>query len=535
MSTGRNALLGIGGLGGLVVAMVVMLADLPDATLASAGEHVLVITQADGDQGLLAPFAHRRNGLGYLYTSYVFDSLVGQDAHGKVAPALAESWRELDGGLAYDIRLRQNAQWHDGVPVTAADVAFTFSYLSSHPYPFATVEGIASVTVISDTQIHLTLKQRDASFLSHTLMALPILPEHVYADQARPERFTGLDAATGSGPYRLISYDKVQGRYLLQRNRDYYDGAPRYEQLALVRMAPDRAIEAMRADEVDIVSDLPMDRVEYAKKQGLNVVTALGNHPVRLVFNSGGSLGDRNLRRGIAYGIDRQALVKIVHRGDAVIAETGYLQRGSPWFSVQSRHRNYAYDPEQAAVLFETSGWQSDDGVWQAGGRPVQLRLITDKRHAQMATVIADQLERLGIGIALRVLERGALQERIASGDYDLRLSSSSAMGDPNGLRDRVLGDNWRSDRYPDHQGGIGAVLDAQARASDAVERKAILARFQTLYAEELPAYMLTNPYLATAYSNRVHPYYLPDGVAIGIPLALPKSVLLASPPLAGQ
>lgn len=509
----------------LAVAALAAISAWPAA--AQDASERLVITDASGDRGLLAPFVHQQRGPGYFYTTYVFDSLLDQDAAGKIVAGLASAWSCTDDGMSCDITLNPAARWHDGAPVTAEDVAFTFGYMTAHPYSWVSVANIDNAEVLSSDAVRVTLKRPDASFIPSTLVGLPILPQHIYQSVEAPEQFTAPEATIGSGPYKLVSFDKALRRYLFEANADYYRGAPRFGQLVIVEMTPEAAIAAAKAGEVDVIGDLPFDLVDMAREAGLYVTTATSNHPVRLGFNHRGLFSQTSLRRALAHVLDRQELVGIVYQDAAVVADLGYFQKGSPW-RADSEDAVYAHDEDQAAALFEAQGWsRGADGKWSNGGTPVVLRLMTDRSLSKLATALADQLEAFGIGVDLQILETAALQERAQSGEYDISLFASSTLGDPGGIARRVLGPVWNSDGYADPDGKMKALLDAQSVAVDADARLQLLHQFQALYAEELPALMLANPIWASASNGKVEPRFLPDGVAIGIPMALPKSIFL--------
>lgn len=495
------------------------------AALAQDGGERLVITDARGDYGLLAPYTHATNGPGYLYTSYVFDTLLDQDVEGTIVPGLAKSWQVSTDHRTYDLVLDPSARWHDGTAVTAADAAFTFSCMQAHPHPFVSLETVETAEAVADDRIRITLARPDSSFLTNVLATMMVLPRHIYESQPEPARFGDAAAATGSGPYRLARYDKAQGRYVLERNPDYHRGTPRFAQVAIVRMTPEAAIQAMRAGEADIISDLPYELVPQARAAGITVLTVASNHPERLVFNHRGLFASRALRHGLAHSIDRKALAEIAYPDAAFPASVGYFQPGSPWHS-GAEVADYAYDRQRADALFESAGWSRDtDGRWTVDGRPLELRLITDGRYRRSATVLAEQIEASGLSVDLRLLEVAALQQQAQAEDFDLMLRATSTIGDPGAILSRVLGKSWTSDRFPDEDGRMRALIEAQAAAMDHGQRLEFLHRFEALYAEELPSLMLVNALWATAHNDRVTPAFLPDGIASGIPMALHKSM----------
>jgi peptide/nickel transport system substrate-binding protein len=486
----------------------------------------LVIADAAGDYGLLAPFTHARNGLGYMFTSYVFDTLAAQGRDGLPSPGLATSWSVSADGLVWDMTLDPRAQWHDGQPVTAEDVAFTFDYMARHPYSFASLAVVSAAEVLSPETVRVTLTQPDAGFVTGTLVSLPILPRHVYDEVDEPALFADPAAATGSGPYRLVSYDKANGRYELARNDDYHLAEPLFPSVMIVRMTTDAAIAALAAGQIDVVRDIPADRTQAVTAAGQKVISAPSNHPTRLTFNQAGPFADKGARQALAHAIDRQRLVDIAYRGAAVVADTGYFQPGSPWHD-PTMTDPYMHDPARAAVLLEGLGWsRNGDGGWQVDGQPLMLRLVTPPQFEGLATALADDLAAFGLPLDIRLTEPAQLQQVLAEGAFDLALVTSSTRGDPGGMEGRVFGNATNADRFPPHPALLD-LLRAQASANSAEDRLDLLHRLARLYAEELPSLMLVNPVWATAHSDRVTPSFLPDGIAIGIPLSLHKAMLL--------
>ncbi len=102
------------------------------------------------DWGFPAPYFHYPRGPGYLRMSMVFDTLIWKDAKGFI-PMLADTWRYDPGRRAYIFELNPRARWHDGRPVTAADVVFTLAYMKRHPYPWIDLSHVAGGEAVSPT------------------------------------------------------------------------------------------------------------------------------------------------------------------------------------------------------------------------------------------------------------------------------------------------------------------------------------------------------------------------------------------------
>ncbi len=110
------------------------------------------------DVGSPTPFQVSTAGpAGAVLLSLVYDTLTWKDGEG-IIPWLATEWEASDDGLAYTFRLVDGAAWHDGQPLTAADVAFSFEYYARKPYPWMTTEVVATAAAIDEQTARITLK-----------------------------------------------------------------------------------------------------------------------------------------------------------------------------------------------------------------------------------------------------------------------------------------------------------------------------------------------------------------------------------------
>ncbi|WP_180902346.1 ABC transporter substrate-binding protein [Martelella soudanensis] len=494
---------------------------LPGGLVAADEPTRAVIADDRAEWGQPAPYLHQMSGPGYVWMTFLFDTLIGQDDTGAPVSALATDWSVSPDGLIYQVNLNSQALWHDGETVTTADVVFTFDYVQRHPHPFVSLADVSSVSASADT-VRITLSRPDPGFLSDVLMSLPILPEHIYSGIANPRDFVDATALTGSGPFMLTSSDRAQGRYTLTAAPKYYGKAPKFDEIVFVRMAGEAALNAMAEGWVDVFTYLPWHLTERARSLGIALETAPSNHPVRIVFNHAGLFGDLAARQALAYSLDRNALARVAYVGGAEKAQVGYFQQGTAWFDAGAQ-LDYDIDPQRAVALFAAAGLtRTKDGLRSSSGDDLRLRLITDGRQERVAIVLSEHLETIGFDVDLRVLERGALQAAAAGDDFDLALLTTSTIGDPGDLASKIFGDDWRSDGYPQDD-RLQEVIRAQATETDPIARAALLAEFQRLYSEQLPSLMLVNPTWVTPHSDRIAPRFFPDGIAMGIPVSLHK------------
>ncbi|MDP9020323.1 MAG: ABC transporter substrate-binding protein, partial [Actinomycetota bacterium] len=202
-----------------------------------------------GAFGYPSPFAYVR-GPGLVYAGYAFDTLIWKDSTGELIPWLATEWAASPDGKEWRFTLREGVRWHDGKPLTAEDVAFTFQYLTTGPGRQTGVIHTQGVDVIAEAaaegpnQVVIRLQRPYAAFEESIAGRALIIPAHVWSRVTEPAKLRGPEAVLGSGPYRLESADEAAGRYLFTANEDHFLGPPYVRRLEL-SPAPDplRALE----------------------------------------------------------------------------------------------------------------------------------------------------------------------------------------------------------------------------------------------------------------------------------------------------
>lgn len=481
----------------------------------------LTIADEQGDHGLPSPFTHAADGVGFVLTTLVFDSLLWRDQTGKLVPALAHEWKESADHRAVEFALRPGAYWHDTKPVTAADVAFTFNYFRRHPHPFLDVGAVAGVDDLGGGRVRVRLKQVYAPFVPQLAGSLPILPRHVFERLDDPRRMR-MAEIVGSGPYRLTGYDKASGRYRFSANNDYYLGRPRVSELVFVRMEPSLALGALRRGEVDMIRSLPLPLLPEAERFATVVKTQSG-HPIRLRFNHARSpFADKRLRQALVRAIDREELLRIVE-GSLGEVSVGRFLRGSPW-QTGTPFAAYPFDLSAARRALGEQGFAVDaDGrLRDRNGKPFAIELAAARNHARLASLLAGQLEKLGIAVEVRIVDAGILAARIGADDFDLALVTQGSNGDPESMTRQMVGTAPFSDAFR-RRDDLVDLLTRQVASADTDERRNLLDQAQVIYADELPAFYLYSPLWATAANSKLRPWFTPGGFAFGIPLPLNK------------
>ena len=254
----------------------------------------------------------------------IFDVLVSADAHGNLVPRLAREVPTVaNGGISKDgltitYRLRRGVRWHDGAPFTSRDVAFSVGAMLDPANNVPNRHGydlIARTRTPDDFTIVFTMKKRFAPAIS-TLFSdsgpNPILPAHLLAKYPNLNTVAFNQAPVGTGPFKFARWERGS-RIELVANDDYYLGKPKIRHL-IINVVPDEnsAIVALRARETDLFAIASEAGYAQIRRFGQLRTSLTPIHGAgTLVMNTRSPLlRDRNVRRAIAYAIDKPSIVR---------------------------------------------------------------------------------------------------------------------------------------------------------------------------------------------------------------------------------
>lgn len=446
---------------------------------AASDQPLTIRLKSEGDDGLPNPFRNTMRGPGMSKMRLLYDSLLERDETGDI-PWLAKSWDINDDETVYTFHLQEDAVWHDETPLTADDVAFTFSYYKDHPPVtnslIADGEYIISGTrVIDDHTVEVSLTHYDNTFLAD-LGITRILPKHIWENVNDPAAYDGEDAAVGSGPYRLDRYDSSQGSYRYVAFDQYWGLKPAAEAIEWVPVSD--ATLAFENGEIDLINATADILSRYQDDSQYTVKTAPSYHSYRLMMNMEAvpALQDVNVRQAIAYAVDRQKLVDTVARGSATISSMGYIPTTSPWYNPDIPR--YDFDLDKAKELMN--------------GKTYSMKLLTDNSAdgTKTAELIKIDLAKIGIDLAVESVETKTRDNSVKTGDYELLLINSGGLGgDPDVLRD-VYGKDADTIRGWANN-DVFTLLSGQATERDEAARREKINEAQKLIAEDVPMVML--------------------------------------------
>jgi peptide/nickel transport system substrate-binding protein len=399
----------------------------------------------------------------YTIFELVYDSMYELNLDGTYSNGLATSVERSDDGLVYTFKIKQGVKWHDGEPLSAHDIAFTYNLVKAHedfPTLNSYTTNFVNVEAPDDETVVITLDQPVPSIESK-LVFLYILPEHIWKDYAEGNSAAEFanEEMVGSGPFRMKEYR--QDEYIqLEANKDYHGNAPKVDEVIFQSFqTPDVLIQAIKSGQVDMITEMPNTGVE-ALKGVENVAVEIGSPlspdltdiilnqtaPENCPTEEGGlctghpALRDKDVRLAMAHATDKDKIIEIVTLGLAAKGIALIPDGMGEWFN--SSVEDFAYDPDLANQILDVAGYMDVDGdgirEMPDGTNPLLFRLNwpSDSVVApRMAELLQEMWSEIGISTLPQAIDPDALTALCCPTlDYDVMLWGWVADPDPQTL-----------------------------------------------------------------------------------------------------
>jgi peptide/nickel transport system substrate-binding protein len=490
----------------------------------------------------ITPWTQGSGYPGYYMMTLVYDTLAWLDPDGKPQPWLAREYSADPTGLRWTVRLHDGVTFHDGRPLTSADVRFTVEYLTKNPRPRWVLTNIERVETPDPLTAIFVLKEPKASFVLNPLADMPIIPEHVWSTIEKPlEQTTQLPI--GSGPYKLVEYVENQV-HRFQANTSYFRGRPIVNEIVMPYIATTQAaFTAVQSGQADAVSaSLTPELKAQFNQGGLKTVGGSGYRGWYLYMNTGRAPFDKaEFRQAMAAAVNTDDIVATALLGAGATGSPGFVHRSAPWSNPATRDGRL--DLNRARSLLDGLGYRdtNNDGIREMGTTRLEFDLIVrnnDPVAVRAAELISQSVAQAGVKLNVAALDQTTAGNRTwpdynigqFKGDYTIALFSWAAavQQDPDFLRqlfhsNTTLGTLNRAG-YQNPQ--YDALADQQTKAVDEASRNRILAQMQDILAKDMPAYPLFYPddifpYKVSAFDRWV--YYKGVGILNKAPLLAPK------------
>ncbi len=447
----------------------------------------------------------------------IFSGLFRTNSNLELEPDIVDSYSVKKSGTHYIFKLKQTIFWHDGQPLTAHDVKFTFDKIldkstnTVRRSNFVIDGQPVQFNVIDDYTIEAILPKPFAPFLIRLTMG--IIPKHILVNEDINKSLFNR-SPIGSGPYKFKSWKSAQHIHLI-RNEKYHFNSPNIKTIFL-KIIPDNntALLALEKKEIDESSIPAKDFNRYSNVPYLDIYRYYDIVYTYLGFNlKHPFFSDINVRRAIAHAINKKAIVSGVLKGFGMVADIP----SSPilWsYPNQNDIPTFKFDPKKSRKLLKESGfiYNKKTKVLEKNGQPFTFKIITNKGNKsreKSAQIIQRMLADVGIDVKIQLLEWSSFIKIVDANqspkDYDAVILGWSLGLDPDGYS------IWHSSQYPQGFNFIGyenqtvdRLLEKGRTVIDQNKRKSI---YKTIYqniAQDVPYLFLYFPETLRGINVRV-------------------------------
>lgn len=416
-----------------------------------------------------------------------------------------------EDGKTWTFKIRDDVTWHDGEPLTAQDIAFTYNLINEKGLSLNDYLGFPlekdAFEAPDDTTLIWRMEKPTLSPL--TPPWIQILPEHIWGKYMDP-KYTAKDIkgfenvpAVGSGPFHLVEWQP--GEFIrMEANPDYWGGAPKIDELVYRVYGSTEALKlALTGGEVDAVGGLQpsiFDSLQDEPNIATNVTSA--GYVDHLAFNFEGTanpvLQDEDLRDALALSIDRQTLVDRVRLGYATTGASLLLPSFPNWYWEPTEDQVQAYDPDAAMTLLDEAGYQDTDGDGvreDSSGDPISLEVLTISdipNSVANGKLIIGYFKDVGIDATIKTVTKSKAYDLWTSQDFDMYAWGWGGDPDPDFMLSVSTTDQclvWSDGCFSDAT--YDQMYEDQKLALDEDERKQIVLDMQEYLYDKNPSIVL--------------------------------------------
>ncbi len=397
----------------------------------------------------------------YVLFELVYDTMFDLELDGSTYRLnLADKWDVSPDAKTHTFKIKQGIKFHDGQPLTAKDIAFTYNFYKAHedfPYLNTYTQGFDSVEAPDDSTVVIKLAEPIPN-MDYRLTYMYVLPEHIWskvAEGTAATEFTN-DAMIGTGPFKMVEYKQNEFVHLAA-NKDHFLTPPKVDEVVFQTFQnQDALVQALLTGQVDMITEMPKTAVP-SLRNAENVKVAIGMQlapTIRDIFfnqttpdncpkSEGGvcsghpALRDRNVRLALAHATDKQKIIDVAMLGLATPGRTLIPDGLGKWYN--NTLEDYAFDIKEANRILDEAGYKDTDGdgVRQMpdGSQPLKFRIYwpSDIESApRVAELLAETWGQVGVKLEPTAQDPDALTAACCPAfDFDVIIWGWGSDSDP--------------------------------------------------------------------------------------------------------
>lgn len=429
-----------------------------------------------------------------VYT-LIYDNIVGLNPNSEVVGNLAEDWKR-ESDTQYVFNLREGATFHNGEPFTAEDVEYTYNWIQNNENPRKNlVSSVENVVTEDDSTVRFELSEPYAPFL-YKLHAI-MWPLSKKAVEEQGDQYN--QNPVGTGPFELTEWQSGD-MAVLEKYDDYWkEDQPNIDRIEFDILPEDSSKTAqLESGSIDVVDRMPPQFAQRVENSGnAKVITTSGVSSGRVDFNTDVEpLGNRKVRRAMAWSLDKQRITKTVIQGYGNPAKS-VLPDSFPQYNESISDFNHPKgNPDKARQLLSEAGY--DD-------LSITIKTSTSSRHTRTATLMQSMLSDIGVSAEVQSLEGNTFFSQETEGNYEVAVSNWTWFGDPDTLLYLYHTDGlnvWNIDNQ-----NLNELLEEQRRTVDQEQRREIINQIQKIVYEEAYSIYTYYPQRIQAITNRVQEF----------------------------
>ncbi len=351
----------------------------------------------------------------------LYSSLFKKDINDQLIPDLVESYKVLEDKKTYVLNLRKGVKFHNGKPLTARDVAYTFNSILNPEFKSpkrGSYRIIDEIKVKDDYTVIFRTKEVFSPFLIYLVQG--IVPE-----PSSNKLINYSENPIGSGPFKFVSYQRGV-KLVLERNDDYYSDMPKLKKLVF-RIIPDENIRVLELEKgsIDFIqNNIPYDSINSLRKnRNLKFIRWQGTNYSYIGFNFRDKLtGNIKLRKAIAYGLNRDKIIQYIFHG---FARKAYSVLPETHWAYCDKVKKYEYSRDRAIKLVK-------ELEKEVGGKiKIHFKTSTNKFSILLAEIFRQELRKIGIDLDISSYEWGTFYDDIIKGNFQMYSLTWVGISDP--------------------------------------------------------------------------------------------------------
>lgn len=392
----------------------------------------------------------------YTIFTLVYDTMYQLQLDGSFQLSLAESVNVSDDGLVYTYKIRDGVKFHDGQPLTAEDVVFSYLlYQNTEGYPWMGdyTAYFENIEATPNNEVVITLSEPIPNIESQ-LVFLYVLPKHIWENED-PLEFENT-AAIGSGPFKMVEY-KPNEFVHLAKNSEHFGSVPKVDEVIFQTFeSQDALVQAIKTGQVDMITEMPATAVQTLKQDpNIEVVTGAPFAPsvTDIIFNQvlpencppddglctgHPALLDRNVRLALSHATDKKKIIDVVLLGYGTPGITLIPDGLGIWFN--SSLKDYEYDVAKANQILDDAGYKdlNGDGIRETpdGSRSLTFRINwpSDSIDSpRLAELLSEMWSQVGVKLEAQALDPDTLTSVCCPAfDFDIIIWGWGSDPDPN-------------------------------------------------------------------------------------------------------